>query len=451
MREGSVRVIAIGRTILKSDAMSNGIGSIVRSVLRMLATILIARTMSVSGFGFYIALITIETLCTCIINALCTAAIPVMISGSRSRFSLLIISVAERAQIALTTALVMLGLPVLLIVDDPYHAPVCAFSFHMIALSWFNARRSACSARFRCRPLLLTEILVGLLPLVPLILVKSSGEFILSMYWAVSFFSLCTASFLLRERRVAWSSARTRRVVLAAVLSKGWKMTIGTLALTAQSRIQPLILGVILGSTGMGVYGAANMFGAPIRMLAMAVRSMALPRLSVRARTPTHAAPLSRNGVVIACMIMVAGVCCVPLAFVTESIVAITLGDGYEIPTIALPIVVWSGLLALISTYMVCEAQSISKIGLTSICRWLGAGVSLASIAPLTLAFGISGACLTLAIGELVTIASLAISMRRIIDDPSAATRNTPQVFVLGAFRCPTTPLVARSSEPTYL
>lgn len=435
------------RTILKSDATSNGLGSIVRSVLRMIATILIARSMSVSGFGFYIALITIETLCTCIINTLCTAAIPVMISGSRSRFSLLVISIAERIQVGMTASMVMLSLPALLIIDNQYHAPACAFTFHIIALSWFNAQRSACTSRFRSHPLLLAELLVGSIPLIPLFIAHRSAESMLSMYWTLSCLTLCYSSLALKDKRPPRSYARIRRIVLAGILAKGWKMTIGSLALTAQSRIQPLILGVILGSTGMGVYGAANMFGAPIRMFSMAVRSMALPRLSARTRLSSESTLFSHNLFLMVLTIAAACVCCVPLTIVTDPIVAIALGDRYDIPLLALPIVVWSGLLALISTYMVCEAQSIRKIGLTSMCRWASAGVSLASIAPLTFAFGIPGACLSLAIGEIVMISSLSISLRRTRRN---AQRTTP-TSLLRAIHRPTKPLVPRTPEPTYL
>lgn len=437
--------------ILKTDAMFNATGSIIRSGLRMLATILIARAMPVSGFGFYIALITIETICTCIVNALCTAAIPVMISGSRTRFRALVISVAERAQVGLTTALVLLALPILLFINDQLHAPVCAFGFHMIALSWFNARRNACTSCFRCRPLVLTEMFLGVVPLTPLFLQRISPESMLSVYWIVSCVTLCSASLVLREQRVQEQSARKRRIVQAAVLSHGWKMTIGTLALTAQSRIQPLILGVILGSTGMGVYGAANMFGAPIRMLAMATRSMALPRLSVRARNHPNIPLLTQSRISIACIVLITSVCCVPLVFVSEPMVAFAFGNEFQVPLLALPIVIWAGLLALISTYMVCEAQSIGKIGLTSTCRWLSAGVSLACITPLTLAFGVTGACLTLAVGEVVMIVSLMMSLSRLATE-SCATNHPPlQRTTLGSFRSRSTPLVARSPEPTYL
>ncbi|NQX96145.1 MAG: hypothetical protein HRT64_14730, partial [Erythrobacter sp.] len=212
-------------SILKSDAMSNGLGSVVRSVLRMVATILVARAVSVSGFGFYIALITIETLCTCIINALCTAPIPVMISGSQSRFSLLVISVAERVQVGMTATLVMLSLPVLLIIDEQYHAPVCAFALHMIALSWLNARRSACTSRFRSRPLLFAELIVGMVPLIPLVFSHRSSESMLSMYWTLSCVTLCCSSLMLEEKRAPLSTSRVRRIVLASILAKGWKMT----------------------------------------------------------------------------------------------------------------------------------------------------------------------------------------------------------------------------------
>ncbi|MDF1810451.1 MAG: hypothetical protein P1U42_12230 [Phycisphaerales bacterium] len=401
-------------SLWRSDAMCNGASSIVRSICRMSATLLIARSVEVEVFGFFIALIAIETIIVSLVSSICTAPIAVVISGSHARFSAIVTDIAERMQLYLTAAIIVLLTPTLFMLNPSQQGLALLFTTHLLLVSSFNARRASCTARFRSKAMLIAEIFVGLIPVSILLTSHAHSYELLGHYWiSTSITTLVCCSFL-RSHEGRSTSTHARRVIFASLLNRGLKMLYGSIALSLQARTQPLILGTILGSFGIGMYGAINMFAAPARMSSMCVRSIALPRLVQRIRRNPSVGLLTTNRRALVSLTFLSLIPCLCILPFSSWLIGITIGQAYIESAIALPLVLWTGIIGLISTYMVCESQALDYIGSTSMCRWIAAGISLGFLYPLCLYTGVFGAFISVALGELAMIIALHLQIYKL-------------------------------------
>lgn len=398
-----------------SDAGANGLGAMIRSISRMIASVLIVRAASAELFGTYIVLIAIETLVVCAVSALCIAPVPILVSGRGRHVSGMVIRAADRMQLYVTASVVVVLSPLCLLMPGSAWL-LGAFSANLIALAAMNARRSSSTARFLSRRLLVAEVFIGVTILVPLMLADQVDTPVLGIFWWTSALAMVISCVGLAPALGSRTSKRSRRIAKRLIIAKGIDILSGSVALNIQSRIQPILIGSFLGPIGAGLYGGINMFASPLRLLSMSVRSVALPRFSCHARSNTGTSSTkpfsSRSGLLITC-VTIALLLSLLAWPISDWVVRIVLGEAYTSVSAALPIAIFGALLALLSTVMVCEAQAIGRTRVTAASRWIAAGISIAVLAPCMMLAGVVGVFLSVAIGELVMI----ISMHRALSD----------------------------------
>ncbi len=390
------------------DVSTNTAATVLRCISRMIVIVVLARSFSVEWFGVFTIMVGIETLLVCVVSALCTSSTPLIASGRSARVRAAVMRAGDRMQLYLTGLCVLIASPFLLLLDIEHTLIMIAFPCSIIATSAMNARRTDSTASFKSGRLLLAEIFIAIGCVGAILLPINEPELCLSVYWIAQSITMIIASVVIDPnrdfRRVPHRLSRAAR---GMILRKGVDMLSGSIALSAQNRIQPILVALVLGPIGAGMYGAISMFGAPLRLMCVSIRSVYLPRVSKRLRGSSPVSLLSMDPVLLGVGVVGLTVLSACTIFIASPMIGLVLGDEYVASAGALPVAVMAAGLGLITTPMVSEIQAMGKINITARYRWLAAIISLSSIVPLMNMMGVAGVFASIVIGEITMIIAL--------------------------------------------
>ena len=398
--------------MLVHDVSTNTAATILRCLSRMITVIVFARAFTPEWFGVFVVLIGVETILVCVLSSVCTSPVPLIASGRSVRVRAAVMRSGNRMQLYLTAICVLIASPFLLILDLSHPWLLVSFPCSIIAVSAMNARHTDCTASFRSGRLFVAEIMIAICCIGSLLLPVSNPEIRVAVYWTAQSAAMVIASVWINPNRsVGRVSPRISRVSRRMILRKGIDMLSGSVALSAQNRIQPILVAFVLGPAGAGIYGAMNMFAAPLRLGCLSIRSVYLPRVSKKLRTPAPASLVSSDTIMLVAGLL--GIVFVSACslLIASPLIRMVLGDEYAGSSHALPVAVFGAGLGIISTIMVCEIQAMGKTNLTAKYRWLAAVASIISIVPLMNTLGISGVFASIAIGEIIMIVALSKSV----------------------------------------
>ena len=393
---------------LVHDVSANTAATVLRCISRMIVIIVIARSFTVEWFGVFTVLVGIETLLVCMVSALCTSSTPLIASGRSARVRAAVMRAGDRMQLYLTGLIVLIASPCMLLLDLDHTLLLIVFPCSIIATTAMNARRTDSTASFKSGRLVIAEMSIAIGCIGAIVLPIREPELCLSVYWIVQSIAMIIASVVIDPNRAFGRvPARLSRTARAMILRKGAGMLSGSVALSAQNRVQPVLVAVVLGPIGAGMYGALSMFGAPLRLLCVSIRSVYLPRVSKRLRGSAPVLLLSMDPVLVGVSVAALTVLSGCTALIASPMIGLVLGDEYVESANALPLAILGAGLGLITTPMVSELQAMGRINITARSRWLSASISLLSIIPLMTLMGVAGVFASIVIGELVMILAL--------------------------------------------
>lgn len=394
--------------MLTHDVSTNAGAAILRCLSRMVVVIVFARSFTPEWFGVFVVLVGVETLLVCILSSVCTSPVPLIASGRSPRVRAAVMRAGDRMQLYLTAICVIIASPFLLILEINHPWFLVSFPCSIIALSAMNARRTDCTASFRSGRLFIAEIMIAICCIGSLLFPIAQPEIQMAVYWtAQSAAMIIVAVWINPNRAIGRVSPRLSRAARRMINRKGVDLLSGSVALSAQNRIQPILVAFVLGPVGAGMYGGMNMFAAPLRLGSLSIRSVYLPRISKMLRAPAPTALVSADKITL--VVGILGIVCLSIgsSLVAEPLIRMVLGDEYSGSSNALPIAIFGAGLGVISTIMVCEMQALGKTNLTAKYRWVAALASLISVVPFMNMLGISGVFASIVLGELIMIVAL--------------------------------------------
>ncbi|MFN3242445.1 MAG: lipopolysaccharide biosynthesis protein [Planctomycetota bacterium] len=253
-----------------------------RSMFRLLSAILVARLCGPAMYAVYVLCITIETVATAIPNAVNLSPMLSIGPGLQDDCREGFLWRVARRHVRWSAWLALFGaLLAPLLVDEPLGAwPWLAFGAALFASGAVNAARSRQQARFRSRSVFWADFGGLMLPLlVALSLHDASPQVLLTGYFAATAVGFGLAALAMNRQRPA--STAVPDDVLGRFHRMGPPMATGSVANSVCSRVQPFVLQAAAGAGAVGVFGAAATTIGPMRLLAMALSSVARPRLAL--------------------------------------------------------------------------------------------------------------------------------------------------------------------------
>jgi O-antigen/teichoic acid export membrane protein len=257
-------------------------GNVVRSLARLLMSIMVARLAGADGYGSFVLLVAIEVIAVAIMGSLVGAPLLTLAPGcpAAERDQLAHHVVRRGARWAAGASLLLL-LPVLLVFGRRFADPVTILGFVTSTGLWCACVGPRCwrQATFRSRRSFWADT-AGLSLLVGLVAVTAIGQLeVTAFYWWAS--ALGAAATLVGLGRPAGPAGRVPAKLASRFRSMGFHMTTGTLANTLASRIQPFVLAVVATTDMVARFGAAATLIGPIRLLSMTVAGVLRPRFSL--------------------------------------------------------------------------------------------------------------------------------------------------------------------------
>lgn len=389
--------------ILKKDATWAASASAARSIGRVATLVLLARSAGVSEIAAFTLLISIETIAISALNALFSSPQSALAPGRRKELRAAIARESERLQCLFGLALGLGGMCIawsMGAVNDV----VLAFCATLISGSAFQAVRSTRITGFRTKPVFATELLVASLGFACPIAAVQIGSDPLEWFWIGIATGQLAGFIWLRQRTRPLASRRSRITVRGALLSTGLKMLAGSIALSLTHRIQPALIGGMLGSPALASFGVANTLASPIRMASGMARGVLLPRLALTHRTVTQARFTRKQRwaasllcVVATLMLTTGGPLALPVLF-GESFRGVGLLGG---------LLILHACLASMSSVVASLAQAHNRSGACALTRWGSALLGLSAMALVMPSSGLLGLCLVMILNETLTITVL--------------------------------------------
>ncbi len=395
--------------MMRRDAFAAAGSTAVRSAGRLAAMVSVARLGGVDGVAFVTLCVTVEIIVISALNALFAGPAAVLCPGRRSDLRRLIHRVAERSQLLVGMLVSGVGLGVLAFSGIGAESGVAAvlFVLYLSVAAAFQAKRSTRISEFHARPVLAWELAIAAAAVgAPVGSTIWSGDPVAWFWGGQLLVQLVAVLSLSVGRHPVAAGARVRRVARRSLLSTGWKMLAGSVAVSLAGRTQPLIIAVLLGPVGVGMYGAANAFGAPLRMAVASVRGVVLPRFAKAHRGGGVAIATVRPGWIFGgAGAVVAGVGVSGL--VAPWLLGGLFGSEFVSAAPLVPLVVLHAIIASAGAILATLRQAEGQSGRCAAIRWCAAAATPPLMWVGGMTGGVPGLLLALVVSELAVVASL--------------------------------------------
>ena len=210
-------------------------------------------------------------------------------------------------------------------------------------------------------------------------------------------------------------SIRPPAEALARIYAMGWPSVTGSLANTACSRLQPFVLAVASGPLAVGLFGIANTFIGPIRMLAMAMNGVLRPRLALHYGGSDRAAVRRSLFLAVVCLAAVGITITIVFAVAGQKLAVLVFGEGFQNIGSVLPIAAFYALIDAMTACLIVAMQTCLHNGtrLATKLRIFVAALSLAIMWPACAKYGASGAFGGILLAECIYLAASIRSLYR--------------------------------------
>lgn len=385
---------------LQSDASRATASTVIRSVGRIVAMIVLARVADVGTLAIYTVMTAVEQVVVSAANAMCSSPAAVISAGRRDELRRAALLSAERMQVWSAVPIVVIAVAGFIVWGAAPDIEALAFGAALLAGIVYQARRSSMIALFRSSRILWAEMVIAAaVALGPVIAVNGSGD-PLVMLWVLLAVSQLAALPLLSISS-ARASKRAMRVVRRSIVSAGWRMLAGSLAVSAGGRSQSMILAAFVAPGMVAMYGVANSFAAPIRLVGGAVRAPLLPRIALCSAESVRAAV---TPVRMAAVVAAIAACSLLAQAAAPACIALVYGDRYaEAAQLVGPFVAWA-LVWCVGSLLVIAHQAAGRSGWCAAVRWVGAAGAVGGMVAGAAVFGVTGVVWAALLGEAAVV-----------------------------------------------
>jgi O-antigen/teichoic acid export membrane protein len=385
-------------------------GNVTRSLARLIISVLFARLAGQEAYAGFVIFVAIEVIACSIVNSLVVAPMMTIAPGlAEPERSALHARACRRTGIWSLSAgaMCLLAVPML---SSLVTSPAVAVAFAASTAAWCACqgprgwRQSSFGSRRSCG-----ADLIGLS--VPIPVVLAAG--LLKLDVSMAFWSASAVGGVLSLLIHGWPKTG-RNTPLPASLElryrrMGMHMTVGTVANTLCSRIQPFVLALAANAGVVALFGAASVIVGPLRLLSMSLAGVLRPRFAlhfgrgrpdeVQRIVALSATAVSATGAMAILSIAVLG----------EWPIVAVFGESFRGVARIAPWACLFATLEAIGTILVVLVQAASDHGPALATRLRTAATVLALLLmwPACSAFGASGAFAAAAVVELVFVGML--------------------------------------------
>lgn len=393
-------MIGAVRRVLQKDATWAAASGACRSLGRMAAMVLLARYAGVADVAIMTLLVSIEAIAVSALNALLASPQSVLAPGRRSRLRFALRQVSERLQCG---AGLVLGLGIVaagLFLGDA-RLVTLAFGAALISGSAYQAVRSSRITAFDARPVFAAEMMIALVGIgLPIASVLGGFDALLA-YWFGVAGSQLLGFVLLRNACRVCVSARVGYILRRKLLQQGGKMFAGSVALSLGQRVQPALIGLVLGAGPLAVFGVANTVAAPVRMVSGLSRGVLLPRFALAERDGRRCLGGGLNRLRVA---VFGGVCALVLVLAAPLAMPLVFGDLFGGHELLSGLLVLQACIAGVSSVLVSKAQAGGMSGACAVLRWL---LGVATVAGMLVAMPLLGLLGVVAVMLIVEVSAV--------------------------------------------
>ncbi len=393
---------------IRSDASQATMSTVVRSVGRIVALIVLARVADVNTVAVYTIMTALEQVIISAANAMCSSPAAVLSAGRRDALRTAALRCAERIQIWASIPLVTIAVVGFVVWGHASDIEALAFGAVLFSGIAYQARRSSMIALFRSTRVLVVELCIAAsIALGPVAAWIDDSDPLLALWGALGLVQLSAVLWL--PFRAARMPVRVCRVIRRSILRTGWRMLAGSLAVSASGRSQSLILSAFVAPGVVAMYGIANSFAAPVRLIGGAVRAPLLPRIAmcdkasvaavVQPRWILGAIALVTVGSLVA---QAAAPVCIELVYGPRYVSAASLVG---------PLVAWA-LTWCVGSLLVVAHQAAGRSGWCAVVRWFGAALAVVGMIIGEAALGVVGIVWAALLSEVAVVAVFVSRLR---------------------------------------
>lgn len=390
------------------DASQATLSTVIRSVGRIIALIVLARVADVNTVAIYTVMTAIEQAVISAANALCSSPAVVLSAGRRNNLRLAALLSAERLQLWGSIPLVVMAVAGCAAWGYAPDAAALAFGAVLLSGVAYQARRSSLVALFRSTRVLIAEVLIAVFVVAgPVIAYVLNFDPLLALWFGLGFVQLTVIAWL--PIGVVRMSPWVRRILRRAILQTGWRMLAGSLAVSASGRSQSLILSAFVTPGVVAMYGIANSFAAPVRLVGGAVRAPLLPRITL-CNEASIAAVVRPKWIVGTIALITAGSLC---AHITAPVcIELVYGARYsDAGALVGPLVAWA-LTWCVGSLLVVAHQAAGRSGWCAAVRWCGAAVAVVGMLIGGATLGVTGIVWAAALSEVAVVVVFVLRLR---------------------------------------
>jgi O-antigen/teichoic acid export membrane protein len=393
-------------------------GNLVRAVARMLVAIGLARLAGPDAYASFVVLATLEVIVLAIGNSLYVAPMISVAPGCDPREQPRVLGACLRRLLRWSVGLGLLGLLGTPLATRAGVDPLAYVGFCLSTTSWSVAGgwRGWRCAGFRARRAFWSDVAGWSCPFLGLVAAAALGRDLLTGFWWSSALGGLVSVVGMGWPETLGRHARPAPALRRQLRSMGRHMTVGTLANSACSRVQPFILAAVAGATVVGIFGAASTLIGPVRVLSMSMSGVLRHRVALHLSRGERA-EVTRMVVVALGLFALAGTSLMTLFVVAgEELVELIFGSAFLGLERILPWAVAFAVFEAIGATLVVVMQTASADGAAVVTRLrIGTTVlALLLVWPACSLFGAAGAFGAAAGVEVLFVGLLADRLSRV-------------------------------------
>ncbi|MEO0447697.1 MAG: hypothetical protein AAF191_16625, partial [Verrucomicrobiota bacterium] len=282
------QLIARGKRILcsfhsKQDKLFSLADNGLLSLARMAAGVAIAQLAGADAFAGYILLLTIQVLLQTIGATLFITPM-ITVAAGLDRLARRDLFVWGRRRLLLPTLILLAFASLSWVVLIPRGISVLTYTgFYasLVATLFVCYERAVLQVGFETRRALLGDGVGTLILAVGLLVGSIWLQDTVAGFWWGSAIGAAVSCLLMRYPQQPGSPRNVEPATRLRMRTMGKVMTVGSIANSACSRVQPFVLGAASGTLAVAHFGAASTLIGPLRMLSGALGGVLRPRLSL--------------------------------------------------------------------------------------------------------------------------------------------------------------------------